>query len=97
MIIDSLNLKVLHNNDEVIKGADDPFLMVDSILVEGQCRALVCCVGLHSTRSDKVLAKEDFQNTELGGKLNNLFQKFTYIGVTFAFVVLAGSLGIQFI
>ncbi len=28
MIIDSLNLKVLHNNDEVIKGADDPFLMV---------------------------------------------------------------------
>lgn len=60
LILSSLELKVVHNNDEVIKGADDPFLLVDSLVVDGQCRALVCCVGQHSTRSEKALVKQDF-------------------------------------
>lgn len=45
VIIDSLNLQVVYGSEEAMKGQDDPFLFVESIVVSGQCRALVCCVG----------------------------------------------------
>jgi hypothetical protein len=59
LILSSLELKVIQNDDMVVKGANDPFLLVDSLVVDGQCRALVCCVGQHSTRSEKAIVKED--------------------------------------
>ena len=69
----------------------DPFLYADSYVLEGACRAVVCCVGRASTRGVKGKRIDTSKKTALEGKLFNLSKTFTYIGVLSAIAILATS------
>jgi len=70
----------------------DPFLFAGSVIQQGHCRALVCCVGRASTRGIVDKALETAKNTTLQGKLKNLGDRFTsaslvMVGVIFLAVL----------
>ena len=44
---------------------EDPFLIIDSFIMEGTCTAIVCCVGLNSTRGIHTPDMETKINTPL--------------------------------
>jgi len=77
---------------------EDPFLIADSFVVRGVCKALVCCVGEQSTRGikDTPLNLEE-QNTELKQKLNNLGGTMKFFAIIAALVILATSVVIVII
>ena len=84
VVIDSFELQVhedLKNkledeSQKVNKGSlekrEDPFLYAGSIITQGSCKAVVCCVGEHSSRGiiDEKLDTES--DTPLQKKLRNL-------------------------
>lgn len=97
MIIEAQNLKVDESGDasKEFIGKDvneDPFLRADSFVQQGQCRAVVVCVGAHSTRGivDEKLDTES--ETPLQHKLFNLSQTFTFIGLWAAIIILITSI-----
>jgi len=53
--------------------------MADSLVINGQCKAVVCCVGKYSTRGEymKNIAEEINIDTPLQQKLKNLGRQFT--------------------
>ena len=79
----------LHVSDDRQK---DIFLYADSYVMEGGCKAVVCCVGPSSTRG--VLGKkyEVTEKTPLELKLFNISKTFTYIGILAAIAILATSI-----
>jgi magnesium-transporting ATPase (P-type) len=80
------------------KDANDPFLMANSYVTSGFCKALVACVGSHSTRGMYESSfDESKEKTELTQKLSNLSKSFTYLGCLFAVVILSAGIGIQII
>lgn len=70
----------------------DPFLYADAYVLEGGCRAVVCCVGRASTRGVQGKALDTSKKTALEGKLFNLSKTFTYIGIIAAIAILAVSI-----
>ena len=70
----------------------DLFLYADSYVLEGGCKAVVCCVGRASTRGVQGKQLDTSKKTALEGKLFNLSKTFTYIGVLSAIAVLATSI-----
>lgn len=103
LIVDGQQLKVneascmLAGPAEVIKNdlsveEKDPFLYADAYVLEGGCRAVVCCVGRASTRGVQGKALDTSKKTALEGKLFNLSKTFTYIGIIAAIAVLAVSI-----
>ena len=54
----------------------DPCLLAGSIIKRGQCKAIVCCVGEHSTRGIKENKLETDKDTALQTKLDNLEKQF---------------------
>lgn len=97
MIIEAQNLKVDESGDAskeyIHKNVnEDPFLRADSFVQQGQCRAVVVCVGAHSTRGivDEKLDTES--ETPLQHKLFNLSQTFTFIGLWAAIIILTTSI-----
>jgi len=56
----------------------DPFLKADTMVSRGSCKAVVCCVGEHSTRGkyQADVSDEINQNTNLQTKLKNLANQF---------------------
>jgi len=80
--------------------ADDPgpFLFAGSVIQQGHCRALVCCVGRASTRGIVDKALETAKNTTLQNKLKNLGDRFTsfwLVAVAVIFVALVARLCID--
>ena len=61
VIIESSNLSVDESpDDEEIQlhyksRRKDPFLKIDSLVISGNSKALVCCVGENSTRDKKAV------------------------------------------
>lgn len=81
------HLKEGHTDEEgeFIEGfeapSDDRVLFADSFIERGQCRALVCAVGLYSSRKLPSLRKEMNQDTPLQVKLQNLSNQFTFYSI----------------
>jgi Ca2+-transporting ATPase len=68
---------------------DDRLLFADSFIERGQCRALVCAVGLYSSRKLPSLRKEMNQDTPLQVKLQNLSNQFTFYALLAALALFA--------
>jgi len=51
--------------DAKSKGVNDPFLFAGSFLVQGTCRAVVTCVGRHSSRGIVDVKLDTEQKTAL--------------------------------
>ena len=80
------------------KDSNDPFLLANSYVSSGFCKALVVCVGSHSTRGIyETSFNQKKEKTELAQKLSNLSKSFTYLGCLFAVVILGAGIGIQII
>ena len=100
LIVDDQQVKVSESGRELIKNDlnvsddndKDPFLLSDSYVLEGGCRAVVCCVGRASTRGVQGEAIDTSKKTALEGKLFNLSKTFTYIGILAAIAILATSI-----
>lgn len=86
-------------DEKVAKDVDnDPFLIADSYVVRGVCKAIICCVGEHSTRGikDKPLNLEE-QNTELKRRLGNIGGSLKFFAILASIIILGTSLIIVFI
>ena len=96
IIIDSANLtveeEVKDEVGEVDKGEYDPFLYAESYLKTGSCKAVVSCVGRHSTRGVEDKKLDTSTKTPLEKKLFNLSKSFTFVGILAALVILAVQL-----
>lgn len=112
LIIESQDLVIdepsqINEDDEEVEGErdvqkskDDPFLLAGSIIIKGQCRAVVCCVGADSTRGIKDKKLETDQDTPVQVKLNNLqkkFIKFASLMVLFVLLIVIVMLVIKFL
>ena len=75
-----------------IAGASgDPFLLADSLVTRGQCKAVVCCVGSQCSRSDKAADFDTDVDTKLQKKLKNLgsyFMKYSIVASLVIFVLM---------
>jgi len=73
-------------------------LLSESFLVSGKCKAMVICVGSHSTRGAYDKSLSDYSHkTELVSKLSNLSKSFTYLGCLFAIIILSVGIIVQII
>ena len=80
--------------DEKTKDAEnDPFLIADSYVTRGVCKALVCCVGEHSSRGikDRPLNLEE-QDTELKRRLSNIGGSLKYFALLCSIIILATAI-----
>ena len=68
----------------------DPFLFSSSIMLNGSGRALVCCVGVNSTRPKPVFDTED--KTPLQLRLNKLAEVFKRYAIKASLIIFAASL-----
>jgi Ca2+-transporting ATPase len=66
----------------------DPFLFMNSFVKEGNCKALVCCVGTNSSNGSKTKKLDLNNDTPLGHKLNNLADQFMKYALMSSGVVL---------
>jgi Ca2+-transporting ATPase len=70
------------------KSEEDPVLYAGSIIKKGQCKAIVCCVGIHSTRGIIEKKLDTDQDTAVQIKLKNLEKKFIKFAAFACFIVL---------
>lgn len=111
LVLESANLAVSEctrfDEDEVTrlsytdlaKNKDQaPFLYADSFIKQGICKALVCCVGEHSTRG-VIGIKHDVsdQQTELTQKLSNIGGSIKFFALIAAISIFVCSLVVLFI
>jgi P-type Ca2+ transporter type 2C len=97
LVLEAYDLKVRDGEDVMPKhpmindGVDhDPFLRRESNIVNGQCKALVCCVGSASSNFNSEENKlETDENTDLQNKLQNLSNYFTFLGLIGAAAIFA--------
>ena len=85
--------------EQLYKNAENsPFLYADSFVMVGTCKAVVCCVGEHSSRGI-VDSKYDTDGmeTELTRKLDNIGGSLRFIGLLAALVILGVSLLVLFL
>lgn len=71
-----------------------PFLIADSFILNGTCKALVCAVGQYSTRGiqgDTYDTRNDVQSS-LSDKLDNIGGSLRFIGLIGAIATLATSM-----
>ena len=86
-----LNASVINDDNKVkkasIESSGDPFLKAGTIIVEGSCKAVVCCVGKNSTRGiiDEKLSTD--MNTTLQNKLKNLSKHFTNVAAIASLII----------
>jgi Ca2+-transporting ATPase len=74
----------------VMKSEDkDPFLWADTYILEGQAKAVVVCVGDHSSRP-KYERKLNVRKTPLEEKMNNIYKSVLYIS-TIAILIIVGT------
>ena len=99
LVVESVNLIVDQNkvradveHADVPKGANDPFLYAESYVQEGSCKAVVTCVGRHSTRGIESEKLDTETKTPLEKKLFNLSKTFQFIGIVAAVIILAVQL-----
>lgn len=84
-------LIITQTNVEVADKQVDSFLLADTFITKGACRALVTCVGKNSTRKQT----DDLDttgSTSLQQKLFNLSKTFTFIGIIAAAIFLITSI-----
>ena len=75
-----------------------PFLYVDSYILNGTCKAVVCCVGENSTRgADDTKYDTGERETELTAKLSNIETTLQYFALIGAIVILATSMLVIFL
>ena len=75
-----------------------PFLFVDSYILSGTCKAVVCCVGENSTRgADDAKYDTREEETELTEKLNNIEISLQFFAIIAAIVILAVSMVVIFL
>ena len=78
--------------------SENPFLYADSFVLKGTCKALVACVGEHSSRGvDDTVYNTSEQETELTAKLENIGGTLRFFGLLSAIVILGTSLIVLFI
>ena len=66
----------------------DPFLLSQTLVMSGQGKAVVCCVGEHSRRGILDEKLDTTSKTPLQKKLDNLAATFTKMGIIAAFAIL---------
>ena len=93
--MNSTNLTVIEPEGEenVRKDVEeDPFLISDSYIMRGMCKALVCCVGENSTRGiDDTLYDTNDHETELTRRLDNIGGTLKFIGLITSLIILGTS------
>jgi magnesium-transporting ATPase (P-type) len=67
----------------------DPFLWADTYILEGQAKAVVVCVGDHSSRP-KYERKLNVRKTPLEEKMNNIYKSVLFMS-TIAILVIVGT------
>lgn len=67
----------------------DPCLLAGSIIKNGQCKAVVCCVGKYSTRGIKEKKLNTDKDTALQTKLKNLEKQFIKFAFFACIIILA--------
>jgi calcium-translocating P-type ATPase len=107
LVVESANLEVdqskvdcIEEPDErgiVPKGENDPFLYAESYIRAGSAKAVVTCVGRHSTRGTEGKKLDTSSKTPLENKLYNLSKTFTYLGIIAAAIILAVTMVMLFI
>lgn len=112
IVIESANLQVeeirrIDEEDEPTKfesqrmyknESENPFLYADSFVLKGTCKALVACVGEHSSRGvDDAVYDTSDQETELTSKLENIGGTLRFFGLISSIVILGTSLVVIFI
>ena len=109
LVMQSANLTVQEPMAPVVEGPpefqtldkstnEDPFLFADSFVQTGVCKALVCCVGEHSSRGilDTKFDTSD-KETELTRKLDNIGGSLRFIGLLSSLAILGTSMVVLFI
>lgn len=80
------------------KDVDRPFLMTDSFIIGGTCKAVVCCVGEYTQRGiDDTVFDITQDKTELTNKLDNIGGSLKFIGLLSSFIILAVSISVLLI
>jgi len=76
-----------------------PFLISGSYILNGTCKALVCSVGINSTRGvrDTIVDTRSEIESALGDKLNNIGGSLRCLGLFASIAILATSLIVLFI
>lgn len=70
----------------------DPFLLSQTVVIQGTGKALVCCVGVNSRRGIVDEKLDTTSKTPLQIKLDNLAARFTKWGIFAAFAILVASI-----
>lgn len=97
IVINSANFRVEETKQTGAEGfvskddKYDSFLFAESYVHSGSAKAVVACVGRHSTRGITEEKLDTTEQTPLQGKLFNLSKTFTFIGVISALVILITS------
>lgn len=68
-------------------GSGDPFLLADSLILRGKCKALVCRVGARSTRGPEAPELPTDVDTPLQAKLENLSTHFRRLSIYAALAI----------
>lgn len=74
----------------------DPFLWADTYILEGQAKAVVVCVGDHSSRP-KYEKKLNVRKTPLEEKMNNIYLSVLYISVIAILIIVGTGIVLQVI
>lgn len=111
LVVQSANLRVkephyfLNTEEETefiwsehMKDVDTPFLMTDSFIIGGTCKAMVCCVGENTQRgTDDTVFDITQDKTELTSKLDNIGGSLKFVGLISSFIILAVSISVLLI
>lgn len=79
----------LEQTRDVQKDLQDPCLIAGSIIKRGQCKAIVCCVGVNSSRGIVEAKLDTEKDTALQVKLENLEKQFIKYAFFACLIVLA--------
>lgn len=96
LVISCANLAICEpeEDEDIVKDVtEDPFLLSDSYIMRGSCKAVVCCVGKHSTRPDEdTMFDVREHDTELTQRLDNIGGSLKFIGLITSVIILATSI-----
>jgi len=111
LVVYSANLKVkeaetyINEEDETEfkwheteKTVNNPFLLTDSFIIGGTCKAVVCAVGENTQRGIHDTVFDVSQDkTELTNKLDNIGGSLKFIGLISSFIILGVSISVLLI
>jgi len=104
IVVESADLQVTEPAEEGVEGAigvkknkhavnavdgqEDPFLLANSVVAKGTCKAVVCCVGERSSRGTHEDKLDTESDTPLQTKLKNLSDQFIVLAIYSSLAIL---------